>query len=624
MYALAWLFFLVLVGLVVKALSDVKNLTRRLDKLEDLVSGKMEASELWVELPETSPQPLETEPLAATPTASPPDTGEYLPPRKEDQTSLEMLIAGKWLNRIGVVAFLFATGYFLKYAFDNRWIGETGRVILGFVAGVIFLALGARYQAKAYQRFSQGLTGGGIALFYLSLYAAFAFYKLIPQTPAFMFMIVVTVASIVLAIRYNALPIAMLASTGGFLTPVLLSTGVDNQVVLFTYILLLNLGILGIAYFRKWPLLNCQNFILTVITFVTWSGRFYTPQKLWTTVLFLTLFFIVFASFPVLHNIVNRRKASQAELILAFFNAGLYFGIMYWLLEDKYDDYLGLFSLAMGATYVALSYFTHRRNKEDRFLVWLFLGLAGTFVSLAVPVQLKQNWITIAWAIEGTILTYLGFRFKSGNILSASVVVLGLAFLRLIYSDVSLPSELPIEEFSLLLNKRALAFVFGIAALFCSGHFFAKTPKDVFTESSFTAGCLVIAANFLTVVFLSIETKDYFRFLLSQGRISPATLSYAQQLSLSVIWTLYATLLVVVGIWKGYKSSRYMGLLLFGITILKVFFVDLSELARFYRIISFLVLGIILIGVSFLYQRYRGILIGPTEAEGKGKSSLSP
>lgn len=598
-----FIFLLPLIVVVVVLIYRVSELTHRVEKQNERLA-RLEA------VIGTVPAPSE-----AAAAAGPPRQPEQAEPRKTDW-NIEALIGGSLLNRVGVVAVIVGTGFFLKYAFDNRWVGETGRVILGLIAGLIFLALGERYLRNGYRRFSQGLTGGGIALLYLSIYSAFSFYSLIPQVPAFLFMALVTVASITLAVRNNAISIAMLATLGGFMTPFLLSTKVDNQVVLFTYIFLLNLGVLAVAYFKNWRLLNYQSFLLTVLSFAAWAARFYTSRKLWPTLFFLTLFFIVFALLAIQYNIVHRRKASPAELLLVFLNAGIYFAAAYVLLREKHHDYLGLFSLAMAGVYVGLGHVTNARHRQDPFLVWVFLGLAATFATLAVPIQLDQNWVTIGWAVEGAALGYIAFRYESRNTMLACLGILAIVCIRLVFFDSNLPFQFVREEFSLLLNRRTLSFVVGIATLLFSAHLLKTKPRAFFDGQIYAVGSLLLAANILAIILLSVECYDYLRHLYFQEKILWKTLLYAQQMSLSIIWAVYATFLIVTGIRKGYGPLRYLALFLFGITILKVFLFDLSELERFYRIISFVALGIILIAVSFLYQKYKDAFIGTDSAEG--------
>ncbi len=577
----------------------IRRLDERMRELETLVAGSRPPS----------PRPVEQ---PAAPPPVPPPMPEIEAPKKAHERpewNLEALIGGNWLNRIGVLAFLFGVGFFLKYAFDNRWIGETGRVILGLIAGIVFLGFGERYQRRGYARFGQGLTGGGIGLLYLSIFAAFFFYHFIPQPAAFAFMIVVTAAGIALAVRYDAIPIASFGTLGGFVTPFLLSTGTDNQVALFSYIFLLNLGVLGVAYFRNWRVLNYQSFALTIIVFLTWAERFYEPAKLWKTAFFLTLLFLVFALLAIFHNIIHRRKATAPELVLAFLNAAAYFGAMYALLEDKYHAYLGLFALAMSAAYVGFAYLTNTRISEDRFLVWIFLGLGATFATLAIPIQLKQNWITVGWAIEGAILVYIGFRYNSRNTKLAAFALLALVFGRLMFFDLALTYRTADEEFHLIFNRRVFSFVVGIAAMVFGAYRYSQDREKALRDAA--TGALLVASNLAAIVLLSVEARDYLLHLHRKELISPRVLQYGQQMSLSLIWTVYAAFLIAVGIWRNYRLLRYMALALFGVTIVKVFFLDLAELERFYRIISFVVLGLILIGVSFLYQKYKAVLIGP-------------
>jgi uncharacterized membrane protein len=589
---------------------QVKNLAGRVGAVETGLTAAPPS-----ERP-TEPRKMPTETAAS---ASPPPPRPTPLEMKKPEWNIEALIGGRVLNRVGVVALVLGVGYFIKLAFDNQWVGELGRVAIGFLVGLILLVLGEWYRRKDYPYFSQGLTGGSIAIFYLSIYAAFGFYHLIEQGPAFLFMIFVTAAAVILAVWNRALPIAMLATLGGFMTPFILSTGVDNQAGLFSYIFLLNAGILATAYFRNWRALNYQSFILTVITFAAWAERFYKPEKLGPTAFFLTIFFVLFALLAIMYNIVNRRKASAPELILAFANAALYFGAMYFLLDKKYGDYLGLFSLAVAATYIAQAYLTNIRHSEDRFLTWIFLGLGATFVTLAVPIQLKQNWITVGWAVEGALLAYIAWRYDSRNTRLAAFAILCLVFFRLIFFDVSLPRQVVKEEFVLLLNKRVFSYVVGIAAMAFTAYLFSRNKDKSPYDMRVMAGSLLVAANLLAIVLLSIEAHDFFRHLRSQDAIQRSVYRYAPQLSLSIIWGVYAAALLIGGIWRKHKPLRYMALVLFAITIAKVFLIDLSELERAYRVVSLIALSIILIAVSGLYQKYKDVLLGPEPEEGRSE-----
>ncbi|MCA1556322.1 MAG: DUF2339 domain-containing protein, partial [Acidobacteria bacterium] len=180
------------------------------------------------------------------------EASTILPARRD----LEQLIGGSLFNWLGIIAVSLTVGFFLKYAFDNDWIGQRGQVLFGAVAGVGILGAAERLRARGYKSYAYVLSGGGILILYLTVYAARVFYDLISVLPAFLLMLAVTTTAVLLAARYNAYAIAVLGLIGGFMTPALLSTGVDNQFGLFGYIALLNSGVLALAYFKRWRSLN--------------------------------------------------------------------------------------------------------------------------------------------------------------------------------------------------------------------------------------------------------------------------------------------------------------------------------------------------------------------------------
>src|SRR5205085_3367029 len=201
---------------------------------------------------------------------------------------LEARIGGSWFNWLGIIAVVVGVSFFLKYAFDQHWIGPLGRVLLGGVTGCAILALAERLRLSGYQAYAYVLSGGGILILYLSVYAAFGFYHLIRQPFPFALMAFVTMAAVVLAARYNAYAIAVLGLIGGFMTPRLLATNVDNEVGLFGYAALLDAGVLALAYFKRWRSLNYLAFAATWLLFAGWWFKFYDDSKLWLTLFFLT------------------------------------------------------------------------------------------------------------------------------------------------------------------------------------------------------------------------------------------------------------------------------------------------------------------------------------------------
>ncbi|MEK6323183.1 MAG: DUF2339 domain-containing protein [Acidobacteriota bacterium] len=492
---------------------------------------------------------------------------------------LEARIGGNWFNRIGVLAIFLGVAFFLKYAVDKEWIGPTGRVLIGAAIGIAFLIGGERLRQR-YASYAYGLTGGGIAVLYASIwFASGKRYDLLAPAVAFGLMAVMTATASLLAARYNALPIAVLGLIGGFLTPILLSTGVDNEAGLFTYIALLDAGVLALAYSKQWRSLNYLSFISTVLMFAAWMDEWYQPTKLWPTIFFLTLFFIIFALLAVLYNVVNRRPTGWLDLAMVFSNALLYFGTSYELLDDTYHSRLGLFALLVAAFYLGLGYFTYRRDGEDRLLVFTFLGLGLLFSVLAVPIQFDQHWVTMGWAVEGAVMTWIGLRANDQTSRYAGLAVFAIALSHWILVDVHDFAYMAADHFVPLLNRRALSCAVLVAALAAAALFYKRYGERIEERSSF-AGLLILAANGLAIALLTLDANDYFeqRKALASGRDFISSLGNTKALTLTALWTIYGVGTLFVGITRKLQPLRFLALLLLAGATIKVLVIDL----RFY------------------------------------------
>lgn len=606
--------------------SDHNNLEERVLKLEQLVSDQKQRLEQLELLTagRTFVKPLSQQP------DSPPKVYKPITEPEINREHLEAMIGGTWLNRIGVLAFVLGIGFFLKYAFDNNWIGPTGRVALGLITGIILLGAGDITRQKHYEKFAQGITGGGIAILYLSIFAAFQTYHLITQIPAFGLMALVTTTAVLLAVRYNSMTIAVMGVTGGFLTPFLLSTGTVNTLGLFTYIGILDVGILATAYYRNWRPLNYLSYVFTQIWIFAWLTTTTTPE-IWVRQTVFSVFFTVFALLSFFHNILHKKLTQSADLLLIFLNASIFFGLSYFNLVDKYQAYLGLFAALMGAVYFGLGYLALQVNKEDRNLVLTFLGVSLVFLTVAIPIQLKGSWITMGWAAEAAVLTWLGFKYDSVKTRFGSWLVFLLVIVRLLGIDtqqVWLENYLYAAKhgniYTPLLNMKTLTFLVSIAAFFLANYFYYRNRDRVVSEEKHALTAFPVVANILILWLFSTEIICYFdslTLMLTPGNGYPE-LGYgvneeAKQLTLSAVWAVYSIFLVALGILKKVKVIRLFAMLLFGITILKVFLFDLSSLDTIYRILSFLILGVILILVSFLYQVFKDRIAGIIEDDKK-------
>ena len=608
-------------------ISRIYALEQRLDRLEKLFQTRTASPEIAsaesvkpsvphaapatepqpapIGAPKVTPQPVPPAPpvrstaSTSAPTARiAPNSPTFAPIAHASTTSshdLESLIGGSWFNRLGILALIVAVCLFLKYAFDNNWIGPTGRVAIGLFLGAAMLPWSQWLLGRGYSYFSEGIAAFGQATLLLSIWAGCRYYTLFSLDVGFAAMIVVTAVMAAVAIGRNSERIAVLSLIGGFLTPALLSTGRDQEFALFTYLLILGAGFLVTAGFRNWSSLAPISFFLTQIYFWGYYSEFYRPAKLAMTLTFATLFFLLFMALPAIRA-ARRSTLETLELFAILLNSFAYMGALYAMLWPEYRWPLTLAVLLLSALHLGIARFV-RSNKPGEWTAsqQLLAGLALTFVTIAIPIRLDGKWITLAFAVEAALLIRMGYRSMAPLLRAAGFVLLGIAALRVLLIP------LPAEHF--LFNERFATFLGVIACMgfaLYSAQQQRSSPDVEFDSTDLTllAG-LSIIMNIYALVALSLELWDYFGHSATIG----IDRGLAQHLALSVLWTAYATVLLIVGMKRQSRLLRWQALILFGAAVLKVFFYDSSFLERFYRILSFFILGIVLMVVSFLYQR---------------------
>ena len=357
------------------------------------------------------------------------------PPRKptffESNPDLEKFIGENLVSKIGIAILVLAIGYFVKYAIDNEWIGTIGRVAVGVVCGGILIGIAHRLRA-GYHAFSSVLAGGGLAVLYFTITLAHQQYQLFgsgssAQTIAFIIMLVITVFAALLALLYNRQELAVIALTGGFAAPFLISTGSGNYITLFIYLIVLNTGLLLIAYRKAWRILNTTAFVFTVILFASWL--YSLPDAAKASVyangfLFATIFYLLFLVINIANNIKENKHFIAFDFSILLANTGLFFSAgLYCLHGMNAGEYNGLFSAAMGVFNLALSYFLFRKQSLDKNILYLLISITLTFVSLTAPLQLQGHFITLFWASEAVLLGWLYLKSKIGIIQYAALII---------------------------------------------------------------------------------------------------------------------------------------------------------------------------------------------------------
>jgi uncharacterized membrane protein len=593
---------------------QIAELRSRVGQLEQAL--KTQGILLQREPPPANPVADATLPLAIPPAALPPQAitvprfGSPASTPKKNQASLESRIGSQWLNRIGILAVLIGMAWFLKLAIDNHWIGPLGRVLVGLIAGSGLIVWSERFRSRGYSGFSYSLKALGSGILYLSLWAAFSLFHLIPAAVAFAAMIVVTAFNGFMSWSQDSELLALYAIAGGLSIPVLVSTGENAEVTLFSYLLLLDVAVLVLVALRPWSRLLFGAFTGTVLFVFGWWVAFYTHAQAGRTAFFIACFFIIFALAPRLVRVSLEGEArvsgwdNLALVMLPISNAALGFLAFYNIFDPSGSSWAGPW-LAVGfaAFYLLLLRLPAgaRLHQSPAILSALHLTAAVVFLSIAIPLKAHGRWLTIGWLTEGTALLWFSRRINSPLLRGLSVIclLLGLAALLVVNPPAS---TMP------LLNERFATYCVGIAAFTLVCVMARKAQLDEPEPGELPwhtlAAAAVLVVNVLALVAIGWEIHSYWWFRQWQGnwRLMHDYRMYAQ-FTYSAFFMAFGAVLLGVGFLRRSAYLRWQALVLLAIAIGKVFLVDVSELSQGYRIISFIGLGALLLGVSFVYQR---------------------
>ena len=613
-----------------------------------------------------------------------------------ESASLETEIGSRWLLYVGVVALVVGVSYFQRLAIENNWLGERARVIEGLLAGLLLLAGGRWCIRRGYDVYGQIVSGGGVAVLYVSIYAASTLYQLIGRGATFAALCAITALAAWLADRYRSQGLAVMAVGGGFVTPFLLPSDTDAQIALFTYDGVLIAGTMFLAHRRVWPLLNVVSYVLTGLAVSAWAMTYYTSSKYLVTEAYLTIYcgmflYILFqtrrantteaglaqavlwsapavyylvslailwphsiallvflgivaaigaalaphghavvrltvwmaVAVPLLfwtneragsqwlvpgliavsgiylvnllahvHGMTGEQKLAEPDIALLHLNPLVLYAGAHWLVGAVYPDATAAsaFLFAMWNAVVGVALRGQRRGYALHFA-----AVASTLLAVAIGLQFDGEARTIGWGAEGVAIVWLGLRqqrdwFRFGGLVVFAVAVFQWLELQRIQATV---------DYTVGLNWRAACGGFVIALTYVLA--WLHRGRQIAGTSMMTP--FVIVANVLTLTLLTNEIGAYWRV---RELVAPGTTQQlARQLMLSVTWAVYATVLIVIGLRRRYAPIRYLAMVVFGVTTGKVFFFDLAALEQIYRVSSIIVLGLLLLLTSYLYNRSR-------------------
>ena len=357
--------------------------------------------------------------------------------RPKQPSDLEKIIGESWINKIGILIVIIGVAIGAKYSIENELISPLTRIILGYLVGIGLLGFGIKLKPK-FEGYSAVLVSGSISIFYFITYFAYSFYNLIPQILAFAMMLIFTVFTVFAAIKYNRVVIAHIGLIGAYAVPFLLSSGSGRVDILFSYMLIINLGILFISIKRDWKTLHYSAFFFTWLIYGSWFAdkSFYSSLQGYEAlgIGFATAFFSIFYGVSLFNNIISKEKLDKINIILILLNSFIYFGFGYGIFNSntKLDTYLGLFTLFNAVIHFVVLFFIKSKKLADSTLFYSTLGMVFTFITIAIPIQLDGSWVTLLWIAQGTILFWIG---KTKNIPiyeKISLPILGLSFLSLL------------------------------------------------------------------------------------------------------------------------------------------------------------------------------------------------
>jgi len=315
---------------------------------------------------------------------------------------------GNTLVRVGAIILFFGVGFLLKYAAEHTHVPIELRLAGVALGAIVLLSIGWRLRIKR-NAYALALQGTAVGILYLVVFAAFRLYTALPGGMAFILLALICVLSAVLAVLQNSMTLAMLGATGGFLAPILASTGDGSHVSLFSYYLLLNLGILGVAWFKAWRPLNVVGFAFTFVIGTAWGALKYQSSLFASTEPFLIALFLLFVAIGVLYAARQPiQLRGYVDSTIVFGTPLVAFGLQVGMLHDNRFA-LALSAATVSALYLTLATALLRSQRESyRTLTEAFWALGVVFATLTVPLALSGQWTAATWALEGVAMLWLG------------------------------------------------------------------------------------------------------------------------------------------------------------------------------------------------------------------------
>jgi uncharacterized membrane protein len=540
--------------------------------------------------------------------------------KREDVHEADLVAT--WFARVGALALLVGAGFGYRYAVDRGLIGPGGRVALGVLVALVLIALGERTAARGWRPFAQAAAGGGTGLLYVTTWAAFHQYGLIDARVSFVLLGAVAVGGALLALRHDSQALAVLATLGAFANPVVVGGESLGTAASLGYILMVDLCVLGLSYSRRWEVLN---WVAAASSWALFVGHARDVPTI-GAISFVSAYQLIFATTTVANGVravrgTNPVPPAQAHLtdlrnsLFFAFNACVHLVAVMALMTPELSHRRGAVLGVVGALYLALALGLWKKGVRGIFLS----TVAVTGAALAIvwaPIQLDVQWVPGVWAAEAAVALFVGYAVRSSNVrLAGSILMMTSVAMTIVMvgdGETYASSEI-------FLSWHPLGYAMHAVSVF-AGAFALVRYGEVDDERQ--AGAVFVAlANALTLVYASLVASAY----VDRNAAVPARHQLIQ-FALTALWATYACVLVAIGVARAKRLLRYLGVGLFGATFVKIVVSDVWLLDTGYRTLVFVGLGVLLLGCSLMYSRFKDVLLegrAPT-ASGGGDDPSSP
>ena len=440
----------------------------------------------------------------------------------KEKSEIEKFIGENLISKVGIIILVIGVAIGAKYAIDNDLISPLTRIVLGYTFAFGLLGLALQLKAK-YLNFSSVLLSGSIAIMYFITYFAYGLYGLLPQSAAFALMMGLTAFTVIAAINYSRQFIAHLGLVGAYAVPFLLSDNSGNYAFLFTYIAIINIGILAISLKKYWKPLFYTSFFFTWLIYGGWYLTSFRPaEHFYLSFIFLTIFFLIFYLTFVAYKVISDKNLAVENVFLILTNSFIFYAFGYSILDhgEGFQHYFGLFTVGNAAIHFAFASTISRLKLFPNDLVYLLTALVITFATISIPVQLDGNSVTLIWTAEAVILFWIGRTKQISLFQYFSFPLMFLALVSLlqdwfVIEQLRSYDQLVSGQFPIFNGNFVTALLFAI--VFGSIFYINKDERfeTAFDESLRKPFGWIIAAVGLSVFYncFRIEITNYFQYL---------------------------------------------------------------------------------------------------------------